>query len=1069
MASKLHIQLLGSPSVAVDDQPITRFHSSKVAALVYFLAATARKHGRDTLAALFWGDLAEIQAKKNLRNSLYYLPDALKPAIAVTRDAVQLLITENDVVDCLDFQSKLAVAEKLPKESSEWVSQMEAAAELVQGEFLQGFHCEDVEGFDEWQRGERERFALLAAQVFNDLLRYHASQHNYLQGINYATRLLVLDPLNEETQRNLMTMLALSGQQNAALAQYRTCQQLLADELGVDPDEETSELFERIQAGEFSIQEKIVFSPTQPATLPTNIPGELAEFINRKSEIEWIRQQLLSPNIRLVTLTGMGGIGKTRLALHIARGFLDTNGDQSNPFVHGVFWVALAALEANEHLTNQIASGIAEAIRLPLSGSDSPFNQVANALADKSILLLLDNFEQLTLATPAIARLLQKTQRLKVLVTSRTRLNLYGEQTLPLEGLASPTLAEITQHGKHDEAAADTLLARFAAPRLFLQTARSIAPNFRLSSTAQQAIVRTCRMMEGLPLGIELAASWTRILPCDEIVSEIQRDLDFLAPTSADAPAGQRSLRAVFNHSWRLLSSAEQQTLRRLAIFRGSFTRQAASIVTESSLLQLVSLVDKSLLRRVDMHESAQQDSDENLEAQQGRYELQEMIRQFAAEQLAASGEQERMTARHARYYRDLLISMQSALRSEQQYTALRQIALSIENIRAAINWFNQQLAAGVVTNTANAWQAFDTLFNYLDMRSWFQEGETVFRQTLAAVNMQMRAAQSDDWRILAAQLQARQGWFLFHLARYAESERLMSESLQTLRALDAQEEQTFNLNYLGAIYRHQGQLELAEKMLNEALQLADDYDDPHGASIALNILGQVATLRNDFDTARQRCGKAIEIKRSIGDRWGMTYSLTYLGRVEQAQRHYGEARTLFEESLAIYQELGDRRGIAFATQNLGDIAYRRGDYTRARQYYQESLHLYRDIGNRLESSLTLARLGDVACAQQEFEVGEVSTLEALRLADEIHSAPAQVSALLALAALTIADRRPDEAIPLLRLIYLHPAASQEQRERSEQLWMLTNQADPQPIQTTTQATDGDQSLEAVVKDLLKA
>jgi tetratricopeptide (TPR) repeat protein len=565
-----------------------------------------------------------------------------------------------------------------------------------------------------------------------------------------------------------------------------------------------------------------------------------------------------------------------------------------------------------------------------------------------------------------------------------------------------------------------------------MQTARAVAPHLEFDPTAQAAILRICRLVQGLPLAIELAAAWTRLLSCAEIADEVQNNLDFLEGTGVagadQAASRQHSLRAVFLHAWRLLTPAEQQALRRLAVFRGGCTRTAATQVTGATLSHLAVLADRALLQTTTP--AAEPGAPPHT-----RYELQDVIRQFATEHLAEAGEAEELAARHATYFRAWLASQEPVLRGAGQQAAAAAIAVELENVRGALRWHIQRLGDPATAELPDLWPAFAAAFHFLDMRSWFQEGEALFRQAAAALVPAGHTAPAPGAPTrLWALLSAREGWFAFHLADYEGCERLLRTSLERLLGAGAERAAGFNCIYLGAVYRHQGRMAAAEEALDAALRIAQAHGDAYETASAWNILGQVALLRGDLIQAQTCCRRALQIKREIGDRWGMTYALTYLGRVAQALGDLDEAAALFEESLAIYRTLGDRRGLAFSAANLADVARGRGDYAAAATLYRESLALYRAIGQRMETSLTLTRLAALHLAGDEEAVAAAHLRAALETARTIQSVPAMAAGLLGWAELAVRKGESRRALPMLAALHESPAASRELQGRAEEL-----------------------------------
>ncbi|MEZ4869251.1 MAG: tetratricopeptide repeat protein [Caldilineaceae bacterium] len=797
-----------------------------------------------------------------------------------------------------------------------------------------------------------------------------------------------------------------------------------------------------------------------PLPIPATLPAEVTGFVGRETEIVLVQQRLADPACRLLTITGMGGVGKSRLALRTAHLLAGRVGQTPTPqFPDGIYYIPLAAQEPHPQLEHLLATTIAAALGIALAGAATPTDQLLAALVEKDLLLILDNCEHLSapsqagalpiLSAPSqagalspvttfINQLLQQTQGVKVLVTSRARLNLRGEQLIRLAGLTIPTAtppAQVTEE-------ALWRLNEHSAIRLFVQSVQSILADFTLDATTAAPVVQICQLLHGLPLGIELAATWVHLLPLEEIVQEICQNLDFLESAQQDAPAHQCSLRAVFNHSWQRLTAAEQQALRRLTVFSGGFTREAAAQVAGATLPLLAQLTDKSLVQRVD---PAGEPLTNGVTGARGRYELQPVVRQYAAEALNEAGETAAYQERHAAYMAQFLAAQRADLQAAKQREALHVIHAELENVRAAWQWLLAHLPtaqSGLAQIAEQVSQGFDSLFHFYDMRSWFQEGETIFgqlAQQLAAVIPPLSTPVAADepavalWQ-LQAKAQARQGWFAFHLGRHGESRRLLTASLHRLQQLGAEADTIFNLNYLGPLLRQLGEFAQATIYLQEAQRLAQQHNDLLGASNALNNLGHLALVRGELAEVRRLCQQALQIKRTLGDRWGMTLSLGYLGRAAQYSGDYAAAQKLFAECLTIAHELEDQRGAAFALQCLGDAAYAAGDLSAAQAYYQESLAIYRAINSQSESSVTLARLGETYCADGNLNQARHCLHEALTVAWSLPSTPGLLATLLGLARLALAKGQDEQAAPLLRFVAQHAASSQQQRQQATQL-----------------------------------
>jgi predicted ATPase/DNA-binding SARP family transcriptional activator len=574
IAMTLSLLVLGPFELLWHDQPL-RFATNPARALLAYLAVEpARAHSRELLAALLWPDHPQATAYTNLRQTLARVRKAFPAESAA---GARLTITPQTVQvnraavtsDLVRFDALLAecAAHAHPDRSTcqSCLDRLQQAALLHRGEFLQGLFLPHSQPFEEWLLLKREMLHRQALDLFSTLTHAFEAAGDYPQMCQYAARQLTLEPWREDAHRQLMRAFVYSGQRTAALAQYETCCRVLHHELGIEPEIETRALYERIQAGELSPVRLTAAHAAQ------NLPAQLTPFVGRESELMEITARLQQPEVRLLTLVGAGGMGKTRLALEVARSRLVA-------FPDGVVFVSLAPLSE----ASAIAPAIAAAIGLTLHGGD-PKQLVLQSLRDKCLLLILDNFEHL-LALPQAAlhvegmnrgddqtaagmvvELLQAAPRVQLIATSRERLNVRGEHLYNVQGMEYVPSATL-EHAVSS-----------SAVRLFMQSARRTQPSLQLSTADLSAVLRICQLVQGMPLGLELAAAWVETLPLAVIATEIEQSADFLASEWRDAPARHRSMRAAFAWSWRLLSEAERQVFRQLAIFRGGFTRESAA------------------------------------------------------------------------------------------------------------------------------------------------------------------------------------------------------------------------------------------------------------------------------------------------------------------------------------------------------------------------------------------------------------------------------------------------------------------------------------------------------------
>ena len=662
------------------------------------------------------------------------------------------------------------------------------------------------------------------------------------------------------------------------------------------------------------------------ASRPNNLPAPTTIFIGREGELAEIDSFLTDPQCRLLTLVGPGGIGKTRLSLAAAARQLDeAKGD--GRFAHGIFFIPLAPLTAVEH----IVPAIAEALQFSFYEDGPPQKQLLDYLHHKKMLLLLDNFEHLVAGAEVISVLLAGAPGLTIMTTSRERLNLQGEWTLPVLGMDYPAT---------DTAALREEVGSYTAVQLFLNSARQFNPNFTADDEKQRVIAQICRLLDGLPLGIELAATWTRALSCREIMGEIRSNLDFLSSTTRDRPERHHSLNAVFDHSWRLLSAREQRIVKKLSVFCGDFNHEAGMAVAGAGLPELVALMDNSMLRR----NSA------------GRYELHMTIRQYLVQKLGEdSAEKEAADMAHSRYFADFVAKQRTRLRGMGQKQALAEMAAEIENIRTG---WHTALVLGLEGLIE---KYLESLYNFYWIRGWTQEGADTFKEAVSALTG--RGGAGEAMTVVLGKILARQGAFNYRLGLAERAERLLQESLTIFQRRNLMGEMGYVLTFLGATAYLQGDNDSAEALLQRSLAFVQATNDDIGRTIANHHLGLVAQARGAFDEAQRYHRNSLELAERLREPFGIAIALNSLGMVAYNLGQYEKAGQLHRRSLALRREIEDQWGIATTLNSLALVAYSQGKLVQARQFLLESLSLYREVGDRRRTAVTLEDLSVVALA----------------------------------------------------------------------------------------------------------
>ncbi|MBV7332225.1 AAA family ATPase [Chloroflexi bacterium TSY] len=704
MSERLELLLLGSPEVRWEHSPLTGFRSDKARALLYYLAATRRTHMRPTLAGLLWGETPEAQARLSLNQTLSNLRKIVGSHLTITRQTVVFNTEIPHWIDVVAYETNLKAFN-----ITQDIDALEEGLALLRGDFLEGFHIREAPEYEQWISVERARFRESALSGLGMLSAQHVKSGNLTQAILSTRRILNLEPWREDAHRQLMLLLAQSGQQTAALAQFESCQRILDEELAVPPSTETIALVQRIRRGEFDQHEEITLttatvqstdradSPITPPLLP-NLPPQHISFVGRKKELSEIVQHLVDPDCRLLTLIGPGGIGKTRLAVQVMQE-LTASHHLNNEFRHGLLFVPLQAIPTS----NGIVSAIAQAAHFEFYSNTSPSEQLLAFLREKQMLLVLDNFEHLLDGAVFLSDILLAAPDVKILVTSREVLNLQESWVYSIRGLTLPESISnsVNEIDSHDAVAFFEQCARRAQGGYSLQ---------KESDEGLQAIAWICQLVDGIPLGIELAAAWLKVMPLSAIVQEIEQGLDILTTRFQNVDARHRSMRVVLEQSWQLLSENEQEVLSALSVFQGEFSREAADNIAGAKFMVLATLVEKSLITVTN----------------DGRYRLHQLLWQFAAEKLESRQENaDEVRARHSRYYLVLCKTWGEKLLGTEQRLALEEIDAEFENIQCAWNWTVLQQDVSMIN------EILDHLSWFWRIRSLFQVGKDLFSELI--------------------------------------------------------------------------------------------------------------------------------------------------------------------------------------------------------------------------------------------------------------------------------------------------------------------------------------------------
>lgn len=849
--------LLGNPRFA--DQPVPL---ERVTYLLALLACRNEWISRDELVLLLWGDVDETAGRQRLRQ-LLYRARPFAHAEGLETDAARVRLV--GMSDVRLFKNALRD------------QRYGDAALLYSGELLHGVALPDHPELEEFFASEREELAGL----YRRAVLSSAAALEPTAALGLLERAVTVDPSSDE--------LVLEGLRRAVgvdAAVSRRLYELHARalrSLGLEPHSELHGLLESASAT----------APRQwTPVVPSKLPVPTTAFIGRQRELREIGERFSQPDVRLLTIFGPGGAGKTRLALEVAQ-------QAGARMPDGAVFAALAAIET----VDLVPSALLEV--LGVQGGSDPLETLLATLKPQCSLLVLDNLEHLPSIAPLVAQILETSSGLRILCTSREALGLRAEHVIELEGLPAP----------------DTLfpLETQDAAALFLRAARRVDARFGFDQDSGkpdlQSFTRIYAAVSGMPLGLELAASWVRVMSLNEIAAELERSLDLLEVDAPDVPPRHRSFAAAFRCSWTLLSSNEQQALARMSVFRGGFTREMAAGVAGSSLPTLLRLINKSLVSR-----------------REARFFLHEMIRQYAERELETR-EREQSLSALAVTCLELSKIYANHYQGEQQVTWNRRLEQETDNIRSALSWsLDHDIRQGA--DTAGH------LEHFWYIRGYHREGLDWAQRFLT----RSETAPRDPVRLgllwIAVSLNK-------ELGNYEASHSALLEYIQIARETGSQSALASGEKFMGLLTRERGDMSAAREHLIQARTMFEALGDKNQIGICWNDIGITHGYEDDFLEARRCFTKSLEIKRDIGDKQGIAYALSNLGLAAAKLGDPELDRVLQEESLRIKRELGDAQGIGNSLQSLGSMALDAKNHGLARAYFRESLEIFQRLGKR--------------------------------------------------------------------------------------------------------------------------
>ena len=1036
---KVQVKLLGQARVLYEGkwQLLPR---DKRGALLVYLAFCNDWLSRDELAFTFWPDSDASSAKANLRQVLRRSRQ-FEFAYGLESSGQQLRWSVE--TDLLEYKVKM--------DQQDWF----AALDSYSDHLLVDFSIPEAEGFMAWLELERAELQETWQQAVYKGSSALAQTDRHSEAAELIKRIWKLDAFDEKNVRNYMREAYLAGNQTAALNVYESFTALLKEDMQLEPVKETQALAQAIKRGELSNEQ---LQPKRRFELRS-----ATSFIGRDNELEQLKHALTISETQLFALTGLGGVGKTRLALECAKTVIPE-------FEHGVSFVPLAAAEASTFI-----SAIAKALSFSFYGSRDPKEQLLDYLRNKNMLLIMDNFEHLTDKADVLLDLVTEAPNLKLLITSREKPELPSLWTHTLRGL-------------------DYQQNNSAAETLFLNAAKHKKPNLQIGSTDLEATRDLCELLEGLPLGLELAAAWVAELPIREMVQEIKTNVSFL---KRDGKRHHDSLTAVLEHSWNLLSPEQQTTLAKLSVFRGGFSKEAVQEIAAASHYLVLSLLNRSLIRK-----------------QESRYDLHEVVRQYAESKLEQLNLSTDVRNSHGSFYLDFAMKHEHRLKNNLQSQTVAAFDVDRNNLVAAWTWACRQTGFDSLVEAAEA------LSYYFEIKCLFQEGALLFEQALKNVERQTLTYARLVARKTALESKSGQGqdciknleealniatkfqdeseiaYVKFYLGYsnrmlgcWDEAEKWWQESLEHYQALNmikeladatnnlglvafvkgfldkslalfakalVLREQTgdkrsigISLNNLCILHANHGNYELAISMAKDSLVISEGLEDKVGIAYSFNSLGTIYHNMGEFEQATEYYQKGVDVRRDLGDTWGTAVSLDNLGRSLNTLENHYDALSILQEALSLHLSINDKQGQAISLAYLANCQLQLANFAEAEANYIDSIKLHEEVSNTLGIATSYCGLSQVYLSQQKLEQAAQFLRQALEIIQDSTSIITQSHCLVEAAAFLVQRKHVEQAMRLAVAVANHKTSSALDKQKAKQIQAgLKNQDLPASVDT---------------------
>ena len=892
----LELRTFGGLDVSLEGARVASFEARSAEALVVYLAHTDAPVHRDVLAHLLWPERPHDVARANLRTAVHRVRRALPEHLVAQRSTLALHAVWSDA---RALETALRVQDRA------------TAVALYRGEFLEGFTLDTSPGLESWVATEAERYRDLVAGALQELVSAALAEDDVEAGLRHARHLLRIDPLHEPVHRALARALARSGRRSAALAHLGACARAMAEGFGLEPDPATGRLVDAIREGSWEARTSDPATDAPSATIRTatasarparvgsdprplhgdvsdhvldhDLPRFAGPFVGREAELELVARRLADAECRWLTILGPGGVGKTRLAVEAARSMAEA-------FADGVCFLGLAGVRDVEHVSPALASALGLD---PLPPGD-PATHVARYLHDKQMLLVVDNVEHLTDAGPRLAAMLRSAAHTRVLATSRARLHLAAEWLLVIDGM-------------RDGASAEELFTHHAA--------RSGVVSGPGHST--KAVREICELVENMPLALELAATWVHALSLERIAESLRARSTLLAAPRPDAPERHRSLGAAFDASWDLLSEPLQAVFARLGVFRGGFMLEEAARVAQASEAELLALVDRSLVRA----------------RGGGRFDMHELLRQYALARLGERSEIVETSRRHLHAYLAVAHEAGPAIYGTGLEHGLERLRIETDNVRAALAWGFEQpsdvaAAVDLVVSMGPYWRLTCAIE---EARGWAARAD----------------ARLDAVPERAAAVRYARGHFAWMAGDLDEADTVLSAIVDAWDRTtpDGRAGRAMTLVSHGMTAVRQRRLDVAETRFTDALAEVGEAGPAWWRAIALGWLGNVAGATGAYDTARRRFDACLADMARLDNPWGTGMFVASAAQLHLAEGDVDGARRLGVAAASLLERVGFKHALAPVYALLATVAEREGLEDEASRRAEQAIAVYRDLG----------------------------------------------------------------------------------------------------------------------------